>query len=81
MERYTLADKSLDELLRDVESGRMAANRISAYADLPHVLAIKVAQANAASAAITARWARTAALASVASVVVAAAAVAVAILS
>jgi hypothetical protein len=79
VDRYTLADKTLEQLLRDVESGHMASNRISAYAELPHVLAIKVAQSNEAAARTMASWARVAALASVASVFVAAAAVIVAI--
>jgi hypothetical protein len=57
----------------------MAANRISAYAELPHVLAIKGARSNEAAARTTASWVRVAALSSVASVLVAVAAVIVAI--
>jgi hypothetical protein len=52
--RYSIADNTLAQPLADVDSGIPPMSRVGSYADLPHVLAVKVAQANEEAARTTA---------------------------
>jgi hypothetical protein len=72
-DRYSVIDKSLDDLLRDLDSLKFPSTRGGDTYELAHAaISIKVAKA-------TQRWARVSALASISSVIVAVAAVIVAV--
>jgi hypothetical protein len=77
-ERYSVADKSLEELLRAVDSDLIAGKRHDAYEVLGAAVPLRVAIENERAAQAIAKWARIATFSSVASVGVAIAAVIVA---
>ena len=79
-ERYSVADKSLEDLLRDVDSDLIAGRRTGAYEVLGAAIPIRVAIENERAARAMAKWARIATFSSIASVGVAIGAVVVAAL-